>query len=70
MKGKLIVFEGKPAEKGSASQPMRMRDGMNLFLKEQGITMRREEQTKRPRINKQGSVLDEEQKKKGEYYYA
>ncbi|MFD1587731.1 hypothetical protein ACFR9U_12115, partial [Halorientalis brevis] len=34
------------------------------------ITFRRDERTKRPRVNKPGSQLDREQKKNGEYYYS
>jgi ATP-binding cassette subfamily E protein 1 len=42
---------------------------MNRFLRNVGITFRRDPDTKRPRINKLDSVLDREQKTKGEYYY-
>jgi ATP-binding cassette subfamily E protein 1 len=43
---------------------------MNLFLKELGVTFRRDESTLRPRINKLGSTKDREQKAKRQYYYA
>ncbi len=66
---RLMVFQGKPGIHGKTVGPLSMRDGMNLFLKSLGITMRRDKQTHRPRINKEGSVLDREQKEKGEYYY-
>jgi ATP-binding cassette subfamily E protein 1 len=66
---RLIVFEGEPGRKGIARKAMNMRDGMNRFLSNLGITFRRDEETKRPRVNKLGSRLDREQKKKGEYYY-
>ncbi len=66
---RLMVFQGKPGVKGKTYGPLPMREGMNLFLKNLGITMRRDKQTNRPRINKEGSVLDREQKEKGEYYY-
>lgn len=66
---RLMVFQGKPGVKGVTYGPLPMREGMNLFLKNLGITMRRDKQTNRPRINKEGSVLDREQKEKGEYYY-
>jgi ATP-binding cassette subfamily E protein 1 len=46
-----------------------MREGMNSFLKDLEITFRRDESNKRPRVNKEGSVKDQEQKKIGEYYY-
>ena len=67
---RLIVFEGIPGENGKALDAKSMREGMNSFLKQQNITMRRDEQTGRPRINKKGSVMDAEQKKSGEYYYS
>jgi ATP-binding cassette subfamily E protein 1 len=67
---RLIVFDGKPSVKGHASSPYEKRDGMNNFLRAIGVTMRRDKDSKRPRINKPGSVLDREQKEKGEYYYS
>jgi len=66
---RLLVFEGEPGKKGIARKPRGMREGMNLFLSNLGITFRRDEETKRPRVNKLGSRLDREQKAKGEYYY-
>jgi ATP-binding cassette subfamily E protein 1 len=66
----IMVFEGTPAEYGKASKPLSMRDGMNLFFSQLGITFRRDEETNRPRVNKPESKLDREQKSRGEYYYA
>lgn len=66
---RLMVFQGEPGRRGIAKKPMGMREGMNLFLSNLGITFRRDEETKRPRVNKLGSRLDREQKAKGEYYY-
>ncbi|HID43023.1 MAG TPA: ribosome biogenesis/translation initiation ATPase RLI, partial [Archaeoglobaceae archaeon] len=66
---RLIVFEGEPGRMGIARRAMNMRDGMNRFLSNLGITFRRDEETKRPRVNKLDSRLDREQKRKGEYYY-
>jgi|Deesub1362B_J571_1020462.scaffolds.fasta_scaffold00067_58 ATP-binding cassette subfamily E protein 1 len=66
---RLMVFQGEPGKKGIARKPMDMRNGMNLFLGNLGITFRRDEETKRPRVNKLNSRLDREQKAKGEYYY-
>jgi ATP-binding cassette subfamily E protein 1 len=43
---------------------------MNRFLGEMEVTFRRDPDTKRPRVNKDGSRLDREQKKTGRYYYA
>lgn len=67
---KLLVFMGEPSIEGSAHGPHSMRDGMNLFLKDLRLTFRRDEHNKRPRVNKLGSVKDQEQKKSGEYYYS
>lgn len=65
----LMVFTGIPARQGTATGPYPMEQGMNLFLHELGITMRRDEESKRPRINKPGSVKDREQKESGKLYY-
>ena len=46
-----------------------MKDGMNRFLKNLNITFRRDENNKRPRVNKIDSVNDKNQKELGEYYY-
>lgn len=66
---RLMVFEGVPGEKGIACAPKEMREGMNAFLKGIGITFRRDEETRRPRVNKPGSRLDRMQREQGEYYY-
>lgn len=65
----LMVFNGEGGKWGEAKGPMKMKDGMNLFLKNLNITFRRDQNTQRPRINKEGSKMDKEQKKSGEYYY-
>jgi ATP-binding cassette subfamily E protein 1 len=66
---RLIVFEGNPGTLGIAYPPYEMREGMNVFLKGIGITFRRDEETRRPRVNKPGSRLDRTQRELGEYYY-
>ncbi len=66
---RLIVFSGIPAKAGISSEPMPMRDGMNRFLHEMQVTFRRDGSTGRPRVNKQDSRLDREQKQRNEYYY-
>lgn len=66
---RLMLFEGIPGEKGFARRAKGMREGMNSFLSRLGITFRRDEETKRPRVNKLDSRLDREQKSVGEYYY-
>jgi ATP-binding cassette subfamily E protein 1 len=66
---KLIVFEGEPAVKGGVTGPFDMQEGMNRFLKELEITMRRDEESLRPRINKPGSQKDREQRSENKLYY-
>lgn len=65
---KIIVFLGKPGIEGYASSPVDIRTGFNRLLKELDITVRRDSESGRPRINKPGSVMDREQKTRGEYY--
>jgi ATP-binding cassette subfamily E protein 1 len=67
---RLLVFEGEPMKRGEVHGPFDMRQGMNRFLKGIGITFRRDEETKRPRVNKLDSQLDRTQKSEGEYYYS
>jgi len=66
----LIVFEGIPAIKGEAKGPFAIEEGMNIFLKDLEITLRRDKDSRRPRINKPGSRLDREQKEEGRLYYS
>lgn len=67
---RLIVFTGQPAREGYGSSPLTLEEGMNKFLKDVGITFRRDPETGRPRVNKEGSKLDREQRRAGRYYYA
>jgi len=66
---RLMVFDGVPAVKGKAKGPFSMQEGMNMFLKDLDITMRRDVETLRPRINKPGSQMDVKQKEEGKRYY-
>lgn len=66
---RLAIFTGGSGKNGHAHTPLPVRDGMNLFLKEVGVTFRRDPESGRPRANKLGSIKDREQKEKGEYYY-
>ncbi len=66
---KLIVILGEPGFHGHASSPMSLQEGMNLFLRNLGVTFRRDKQSGRPRVNKEGSYLDRMQKARGVYYY-
>lgn len=66
---RLLVFTGEPSRKGKTHGPHEMRDGMNLFLRDVGVTFRRDPQTGRPRANKLGSAVDREQRGRGEFFY-
>lgn len=65
----LIVFDGEPAESGNVNGPFEMEDGMNMFLRDLGITFRRDPESRRPRANKPGSVMDRKQKSENKLYY-
>jgi len=66
---RLMVFTGEPGTRGTAKTPTSLLNGMNFFLKEMGITFRRDPATKRPRVNKEDSKLDRHQKGTEQYYY-
>ena len=66
---RVIVYEGLPAREATARTPQTLLTGMNLFLKNLGITFRRDPTNYRPRINKRASTKDREQKLAGSYYY-
>lgn len=67
----LMVFrpDAEDGSRGRGDGPYPMREGMNRLLRTVDITFRRDAETLRPRINREGSVLDREQRAKGEYYY-
>ncbi len=65
----LMVFQGEAGRTGYGGTPMKLEEGMNTFLKDMNITFRRDGDTKRPRVNKEASRLDKEQKRTGRYYY-
>ena len=66
----LLVFEGVGGERGEACGPLPLRQGMNRFLQNVGVTFRRDPDSQRPRINKTGSRKDREQKASGEFFYS
>ena len=65
----LMVFQGEAGRTGYGGTPMKLEEGMNTFLRDMDITFRRDGDTKRPRVNKEASRLDKEQKRTGRYYY-
>ncbi|MCC6041731.1 MAG: ribosome biogenesis/translation initiation ATPase RLI [Desulfurococcaceae archaeon] len=65
---RVMVFWGEPAVEGHASKPLNLHVGLNLLLKNLDVTVRRDPDTGRPRINKPDSVLDREQKQTRVYF--
>ena len=63
-----MVFLGKPGKEGHAEEFDSMEDAFNRFLKEVGVTFRKDRKSGRPRANKPNSRLDREQKEKGKYF--
>ena len=66
---KMVIFEGVSGIAGHGTAPMTKADAMNKFLKSLDITFRRDEATRRPRVNKAESRLDKQQKDTGNFYY-
>ena len=65
----MVIFEGTSGVEGHATSPLSKTKAMNQFLKSLEITFRRDEKTLRPRVNKDASRLDKQQKDSGNYYY-
>jgi len=66
---RLVIFEGTHGVKGTGTSPTTKEIGMNNFLESLSISFRRDETTGRPRVNKDSSRLDRQQKADGNYYY-
>jgi ATP-binding cassette, sub-family E, member 1 len=66
---RVIVYSGVPAVNATASPPQSLLSGMNSFLKNLGVTFRRDPTNYRPRINKRDSLKDREQKAAGNYFF-
>jgi ATP-binding cassette subfamily E protein 1 len=64
----LLVFEGEGGVEGKATGPFNLREGMNRFLSGVNVTFRRDHDSRRPRINKNESRKDREQRNSGDYY--
>ncbi|MCR4284803.1 MAG: ribosome biogenesis/translation initiation ATPase RLI [archaeon] len=63
----IINFSGEAAVKGEASEIRGFEEGVSELLKSLDITLRKEEESGRPRINSRGSVKDREQKHNKEW---
>lgn len=66
---KMVIFDGVSGKAGHATSPLTKAEAMNMFLKSLDITFRRDEATRRPRVNKAESRLDKMQKDTGNFYY-
>ncbi|HDI02389.1 MAG TPA: ATP-binding cassette domain-containing protein, partial [Ignisphaera sp.] len=66
---RLMVFTGTPEKQGHGLAPAAVPRALNNFLRDLGITFRRDPKTGRPRMNKPGSYLDRYQRSIGEYFY-
>lgn len=64
---KIIRLSGEPSTFGIANPPCSMEEGLNDFLKSLDVTVRRDPETNRPRINREDSQKDSAQKKAGTY---
>jgi len=65
----MVIFEGTSGVSGHATSPLSMVVGMNKFLKSLEVTFRRDEKSRRPRVNKEKSRLDKIQKAESKFYY-
>lgn len=65
---KSILFGGEAGLSGQCDEVMSTHSAINSFLKRVNITMRRDKDSGRPRINLKGSRLDLEQKSSGEFF--
>ena len=66
---RVIVYDGTPSVKATATTPQSLLTGMNKFLSSLEVTFRRDPENYRPRINKMDSVKDVEQKSSGNYFF-
>ncbi|MGB9716844.1 MAG: ribosome biogenesis/translation initiation ATPase RLI [Thermoproteota archaeon] len=66
---RLVFIRGEPGVQGYASEPLNVAEGMNSLLKYLDVTLRREPENLRPRINKKDSKTDRLQRAQGKYYY-
>lgn len=66
---RVVVYDGEPSIKAHANSPESLLTGMNKFLESLEITFRRDPQNYRPRINKDASIKDREQKASGNFFF-
>lgn len=66
---RVIVFDGQPSIDARANAPESLLTGCNRFLRNLDVTFRRDPNSYRPRINKDKSQLDQEQKLAGNFFF-
>ncbi|KAL0234578.1 hypothetical protein PCE1_001614 [Barthelona sp. PCE] len=69
MSDRVIVYDGEPGFDCTARSPSSLVSGMNYFLQMLDVTIRRDPENFRPRINKRGSRKYEEQRASGNYFF-
>ncbi|MFH0808807.1 MAG: ribosome biogenesis/translation initiation ATPase RLI [archaeon] len=63
----VINFGGVSGVRGEAGKVVEFEKGVSELLRSLDVTLRKDKESGRPRINKRGSVLDREQKEKGRW---
>ncbi len=63
----IVLFSGESGKQGRSSEIFSFEKGVGELLKSLDITLRKDKESGRPRINKKGSVLDREQKSEKKY---
>lgn len=63
----IINFSGVAGKSGESGEIVDFEKGVGVLLKELDVTLRKDKESGRPRINKKGSVLDREQKASGKW---
>lgn len=66
---RVMTYTGEPGVAATAHTPRDVVDGMHAFLRDLDVTLRRDPETHRPRVNKAGSVQDRAQKASGQYFF-
>ena len=66
---KIMLFDGVPGRECHVSAPCSVVSGLNQFLKNINVSMRKDIKSGRPRFNKLNSVMDQEQKENGQYIF-
>lgn len=68
LSNRVCVCTGLPARHGTIEGPFDKEQGMNSFLREMNLTFRKDPESHRPRANKPGSQIDQQQRAAGKMY--